>query len=647
MTLNIRWYKGRDCGPRSEQGIAAKAAPVVNEGPAGAVRQGRTGVRHRTAQKVSTFWAVGIRPNFLISALCWTRYRIANMKPTIRLLEIGSVFSIILLTACDQAIDDRYAGLVVVPVQEVPVTQSQGVAGIKSTDHLPRVRPELIPERERTPKEAQLAALDAETTLSLLREDTLAAQARADLAEQNRRESAEALIAARWKEQFAATIPQQSSPETLGLTNPQVVTQAPIEPFDPFAKNPDNLVIAASYLPRPRPADFPQSVQQVEAFLADRAQREKAKAQQQEYEQLLFEREELVRQAEADRLAAQRQEAERRAAVADMEAVETARQAAAKVLRQVEAETVAAEATREAERLANIGSTILPVSQSSNQNIEAPRSVTIPLIYDASSPLTTLDELKATLNQDDYDLTAIMAGNPVPAIILQRLPANFSDLRLSNPNMQKDLFIKSVLPLCLVANERLEVDRVYILSDDEVEDRLQSVKDAAVRGLGFKYAAASRAELRTKIDAIPVSLCLAQAIVASNWGQNQSSINQNALFGSWTWDRDDEGVRRSRPTTLEDRNQNQIAFSSLQASVDAFSLYLNRDDRFAAFRAERARATQQGRRLSGMVAAEFMSELNPENPGTISNLLRVISENRLDQYDLSRLQGLRRAVAVF
>ena len=57
----IRWYKGRDCGPRSEQGIAAKAAPVVNEGPAGAVRQGRTGVRHKTAKKVSTFFAVGIR----------------------------------------------------------------------------------------------------------------------------------------------------------------------------------------------------------------------------------------------------------------------------------------------------------------------------------------------------------------------------------------------------------------------------------------------------------------------------------------------------------------------------------------------------------------------------------------------------------
>ena len=41
MNFLIGWYKGRDCGPRSEQGIAAKAASVANEGPAGAVRHGR------------------------------------------------------------------------------------------------------------------------------------------------------------------------------------------------------------------------------------------------------------------------------------------------------------------------------------------------------------------------------------------------------------------------------------------------------------------------------------------------------------------------------------------------------------------------------------------------------------------------------
>ena len=43
----IRWYKGRDCGPRSEQGIAAKAAPVVNEGPVGGETRSVSAVRHK------------------------------------------------------------------------------------------------------------------------------------------------------------------------------------------------------------------------------------------------------------------------------------------------------------------------------------------------------------------------------------------------------------------------------------------------------------------------------------------------------------------------------------------------------------------------------------------------------------------------
>ena len=41
---------------------SAKAPRGISEGPAGAVRQGRTVVRHKTAQKSSNFWAAGIIP---------------------------------------------------------------------------------------------------------------------------------------------------------------------------------------------------------------------------------------------------------------------------------------------------------------------------------------------------------------------------------------------------------------------------------------------------------------------------------------------------------------------------------------------------------------------------------------------------------
>ena len=87
-TLLIGRYEGRDYGPHEripspkgagnvreeknrEQGIAAKAVPVGNEGPAGAVRQGRTGVRQKTAREVSTFWALGIRSIFNCVGSCF------------------------------------------------------------------------------------------------------------------------------------------------------------------------------------------------------------------------------------------------------------------------------------------------------------------------------------------------------------------------------------------------------------------------------------------------------------------------------------------------------------------------------------------------------------------------------------------------
>ena len=47
--------KGRDCGPRSGPENSAKAPRGISEGPAGAVRQGRAGVRHKTAKKMSFF----------------------------------------------------------------------------------------------------------------------------------------------------------------------------------------------------------------------------------------------------------------------------------------------------------------------------------------------------------------------------------------------------------------------------------------------------------------------------------------------------------------------------------------------------------------------------------------------------------------
>ena len=567
-------------------------------------------VRHKRAKKVSTFLAAGLS-----------------------------------LVACDQAIDDRYAGLVVVPVQEVPVTRTPGVGGIAGAADLPRRRPARIPEREPTPREAQLAALDAAATLDRSRENAATAQAEADLAEQRRRDREQELIAAQAAEQLAADLrAQQSAIGTLNVTDPTLGSGALDLDDDGFARDATAPVLTSALIPRPRPTNLPQSFAEAEAFYAEQARLEAERARAEEAARQLAAAQEAARQAEAERLAAARLQAERDAAAAAAAAAEAARVADEEVARQRAAEIAAAQAEQEAQRLAAIGSTIATPAPGAGVPNAAEGSVSVPLIYSASAPLASLGALQAVFDESGFDLTAIMAGNAVPAIILQRLPSNLGELGLSNPNLQHDLFLKAVLPLCLVANERIDVERTFLRSDGEVEDDLGQVQNAAVRGLGFKYDTASRTELRGRIDAVPVSLCLAQALIASSSGQSPEAIEHNALFGPWT--RDPDPRRLARPLTPGETLP-QTTFPSLQAAVDAFALYLNRGSQFAEFRAERARATQQGRRLSGMVAAEFMAGLNPEDAGTISNLIQVIRENRLDQYDLSRLEGPRRAVTTF
>ncbi len=56
----VRWYKGRDCGPRSGPENSGHAPRGISEGPVGGETRSVSAVRHKTAKKVSTFLAVDL-----------------------------------------------------------------------------------------------------------------------------------------------------------------------------------------------------------------------------------------------------------------------------------------------------------------------------------------------------------------------------------------------------------------------------------------------------------------------------------------------------------------------------------------------------------------------------------------------------------
>ncbi len=54
----VRWYKDRDCGPRSDPEIGAKAPWGISEGPVGGETHRVSAVRQKTTLKMSIFRAV-------------------------------------------------------------------------------------------------------------------------------------------------------------------------------------------------------------------------------------------------------------------------------------------------------------------------------------------------------------------------------------------------------------------------------------------------------------------------------------------------------------------------------------------------------------------------------------------------------------
>lgn len=576
-----------------------------------------------------------------------------------------------LLFGCDRALDNRYEGLVVVPIQEVPVDPVNGgnvletpidAAGTLVRVDIPRRRPDTIPLRELTSSEAIAAADEAAQNASLATDSLLAAQ------------DAQAEALTRLSEtQFDLTqileeqarLAEEAVPlgtdgldlDIDGLETSDLETDGTVAAPDAFESTPllddsalsDNPPIAEPPLARPTP--FPQSFYQLDRFLAEQAERERLTAEADRLAAIA-----LDRVTAAEQLATERAEIERLAAEAAADAKRAEDAIAARREQQAAAEIAAAEAATEAARLAgteqiNEIPTLAPAAVSDTVSDTVPatvevRSISLPLSYDTAVPIDSVQDLQQIFDEADYNLARLIGGEPAPALILQNLPRDLNGLRENNAPLQRELLIKSVLPLCLVANARIQAERDYILSNEHPENTSGPVRDPVIRGLRAKYQAATHQDLLAKAQTIPVSLCLAYAILASDWGANLTALDQNALFGSWVMDLKNK-TQVFPATVLDDEGAKSVSFPSLQASTDAFALFINRDHAFKIFREERNRRTQQGNLLSGLIAAEYVAGLTPNDSTLISTLIQTIRDNQLDQYNLVRLQnGPRRAIPV-
>jgi uncharacterized FlgJ-related protein len=250
------------------------------------------------------------------------------------------------------------------------------------------------------------------------------------------------------------------------------------------------------------------------------------------------------------------------------------------------------------------------------------------------------DQLRQFFKANHYDLETWSSGDrTVPRFYLHHIPERWRQKVVDKLTVQQKVrsFLFIYAPIVLKANEEVLQDRVrmHALLRGHAADRAAGSEgeawlEALARRYGLKLDLSEPAMLReldARVDAIPISLALAQAAMESGWGTSQFADMGNALFGQWTWG--DDGITPTNQRTGERGNYKVKAFARPDQSVAAYLHNLNTHPSYAELRRLRAWYRAQERQASGHVLAAGLVGYSERGKAYVDELRALMAKAHL------------------
>lgn len=231
----------------------------------------------------------------------------------------------------------------------------------------------------------------------------------------------------------------------------------------------------------------------------------------------------------------------------------------------------------------------------------------------------------------------------VPPFFINSYPSDLN--AVADIDVKKRVFLHSLLPHALYVRqevlqhrERLKAILLKVncaLEDIQFEpgqrgnnvcawsDDLAEEEVSFIRQLSINYRSVTAEGLLERVDAVPISIILAQGALESSWGSSRFTREGNSVFGMWTWKK--KGIvpaRRDAGKTHKVR-----AYGSIRDSIRAYHLTLNRVGFYDQFR--------QLRKLTDdpLVLVEGLSSYSERGEEYVEEIKAVITSNDLQQYD--------------
>ncbi|MBN9413452.1 MAG: glucosaminidase domain-containing protein [Candidatus Paracaedimonas acanthamoebae] len=212
----------------------------------------------------------------------------------------------------------------------------------------------------------------------------------------------------------------------------------------------------------------------------------------------------------------------------------------------------------------------------------------------------------------------------IPRVFATHLPAELG--MVINIKNKQDMFVETLLPHILKYNEDILADRTYLLRLKRIVDSGNSLsleQRLWLQDLTKRYhlKRLSFDELLKRVDIIPASLALGQAVIESGWGGCKYARKQNSPFGF-----------------MQDKTQ-LITFDSLYNAVKAYMDTLNKHPAYDSLRRIRAQQRQDGLHPCSLKLADGLLYYSIRRQAYTRQLKELIDIHSLKQYDYARFKS--------
>ena len=202
---------------------------------------------------------------------------------------------------------------------------------------------------------------------------------------------------------------------------------------------------------------------------------------------------------------------------------------------------------------------------------------------------------------------------------------------------KRKVFAKRLDEMLDLAFERILQERNFVLNfleegakkgyrelDPKRLERLVEIQQKYRIKLLFDAKAYSK-----KIDTIPKSMGIAQAMVESATGTSRFTKEANNLFGEWTYTA--KGLIPKQRT--KGKTHRVRIFDSLQESVESYLLNLNRNQAYEEFRTLRLEHRLKNKKLTGLNSIQTLINYSEIKGKYVKILHSVITKYKLNEYD--------------